>query len=36
MVIQIITGVLMAIHYTTNVNIVFENMEFIMRDVNYG
>lgn len=34
--IQVITGVLLAVHYTSYIDIVFENMEHIMRNVNNG
>ncbi len=34
--IQIVTGVLLAVHYTSYIDIVFENMEHIMRNVNNG
>ena len=34
--IQIITGVLLAMHYTPNVELAFVSVEHIMRDVNYG
>lgn len=34
--VQIITGVLLAIHYTASIDIVFENIEHIMRNVNNG
>lgn len=34
--IQIITGVLLAMHYTPNVDLAFVSVEHIMRDVNYG
>lgn len=34
--IQVITGILLAVHYTSYIDIVFENMEHIMRNVNNG
>ena len=34
--IQIITGVILAMHYTANVELAFISVEHIMRDVNYG
>ena len=34
--IQIVTGVLLAMHYTHNVDLAFISVEHIMRDVNYG
>jgi len=36
LVIQIITGVILAMHYTPHVDYAFESVEHIMRDVNYG
>ncbi len=36
LVIQIITGVVLAMHYTPHVNHAFDSVERIMRDVNYG
>ena len=36
LVIQIITGVTLAMHYTPNVDLAFASVEHIMRDVNYG
>lgn len=36
LVTQIITGVLLAMHYTPNVDLAFISVEHIMRDVNYG
>lgn len=36
LVIQIITGVLLAMHYTPHVSLAFYSVEHIMRDVNYG
>jgi len=34
--IQIVTGVVLAMHYTPNVDLAFVSVEHIMRDVNYG
>jgi len=34
--VQIITGVLLAMHYTPNIDLAFISVEHIMRDVNYG
>lgn len=36
LVIQIITGIALAMHYTPNVDLAFVSVEHIMRDVNYG
>jgi len=36
LVMQIITGVLLAMHYTPHVDYAFLSVEHIMRDVNYG
>lgn len=36
LVIQIITGILLAMHYTPHVDLAFTSLEHIMRDVNYG
>nr|NP_066352.1 apocytochrome b [Malawimonas jakobiformis]AAG13719.1 apocytochrome b [Malawimonas jakobiformis] len=36
LVIQIVTGILLAMHYTPNINLAFISVEHIMRDVNYG
>lgn len=36
LVIQILTGLFLAMHYTANVNMAFDSVEHIMRDVNYG
>lgn len=33
---QIVTGVLLAMHYTPSVDLAFVSVEHIMRDVNYG
>lgn len=34
--IQLITGILLAMHYTPHVDIAFSSVEHIMRDLNYG
>jgi ubiquinol-cytochrome c reductase cytochrome b/c1 subunit len=34
--VQIVTGVVLAMHYTPNVNLAFDSVEGIMRDVNFG
>ena len=36
LVAQIITGVILAMHYTPHVDLAFDSVEHIMRDVNYG
>lgn len=36
LVIQLITGILLAMHYTPHVELAFLSVEHIMRDVNYG
>jgi|TARA_R100001244_G_scaffold44182_1_gene39728 ubiquinol-cytochrome c reductase cytochrome b subunit len=36
LVIQIITGIILAMHYAANANIAFDSVEHIMRDVNSG
>jgi ubiquinol-cytochrome c reductase cytochrome b/c1 subunit len=36
LVVQIITGVVLAMHYTPHVDMAFDSVEHIMRDVNYG
>jgi len=36
LVIQIITGIFLAMHYTPHVDLAFDSVEHIMRDVNYG
>ncbi len=36
LVIQILTGLFLAMHYTPNVNMAFDSVEGIMRNVNYG
>ncbi|MEW5421286.1 cytochrome bc complex cytochrome b subunit [Amorphus sp. 3PC139-8] len=36
LVVQIVTGIVLAMHYTANVDLAFESVEKIMRDVNFG
>ena len=36
LVVQIITGIVLAMHYTPHTDLAFESVEHIMRDVNYG
>lgn len=36
LMIQIITGVVLAMHYVPHIDFAFESIEHIMRDVNYG
>jgi ubiquinol-cytochrome c reductase cytochrome b subunit len=36
LVLQIITGIVLAMHYTPHVDFAFKSVEHIMRDVNYG
>src|SRR5262245_25724370 len=36
LVVQIITGVVLAMHYTPHANFAFDSVEHIMRDVNFG
>jgi ubiquinol-cytochrome c reductase cytochrome b subunit len=36
LVVQIITGVVLAMHYTPHKDLAFDSVEHIMRDVNYG
>lgn len=36
LVVQIITGIALAMHYTAHVDLAFISVEHIMRDVNYG
>lgn len=36
LVIQILTGIFLAMHYTPHVDLAFNSVEHIMRDVNYG
>ncbi len=36
LVIQIVTGIVLVMHYTPNTELAFDSVEHIMRDVNYG
>ena len=36
LIIQIITGIFLAMHYVPHVSLAFDSVEHIMRDVNYG
>lgn len=36
LVIQIITGIILAMHYTPHIDLAFQSVEHIMRDVSYG
>ena len=36
LVVQIVSGIVLAMHYTPHVDFAFESVEHIMRDVNYG
>nr|YP_009490398.1 cytochrome b [Gracilaria spinulosa]AWH62531.1 cytochrome b [Gracilaria spinulosa] len=36
LIIQIITGIFLAMHYTPHIELAFASVEHIMRDVNYG
>jgi ubiquinol-cytochrome c reductase cytochrome b/c1 subunit len=36
LVIQIITGIVLAMHYAANTQVAFNSIEHLMRDVNYG
>nr|UIR90922.1 cytochrome b [Pterocladiella sp. 6] len=36
LIIQIVTGIFLAMHYTPHVDLAFASVEHIMRDVNYG
>nr|AEX37507.1 cytochrome b [Gracilariopsis lemaneiformis] len=36
LIIQILTGIFLAMHYTPHVDLAFASIEHIMRDVNYG
>lgn len=36
LIIQILTGIFLAMHYTPHVDLAFASLEHIMRDVNYG
>lgn len=36
LIIQLASGIFLAMHYTANVDLAFSSVEHIMRDVNYG
>ena len=36
LMLQIVTGIVLAMHYTPHVDFAFQSVEHIMRDVNYG
>ncbi|MEL6212689.1 MAG: cytochrome b N-terminal domain-containing protein, partial [Pseudomonadota bacterium] len=36
LVVQIVTGIVLAMHYVAHVDLAFDSVEHIMRDVNYG
>jgi len=36
LVVQIVTGIVLVMHYTPHVSMAFQSVEHIMRDVNYG
>lgn len=36
LIFQIITGIILAMHYTPHVDLAFTSVEHLMRDVNYG
>ena len=36
LVVQIVTGIVLSMHYTAHVDLAFNSVEHIMRDVNYG
>ena len=36
LVVQIVTGIVLVMHYTAHVDMAFSSVESIMRDVNYG
>ena len=36
LVVQLVTGIVLAMHYTPHVDMAFNSVEHIMRDVNYG
>lgn len=36
LVLQIITGIFLAMHYAADISLAFSSVEHIMRDVNYG
>lgn len=36
LIVQIVTGIFLAMHYTPNIDLAFSSVEHIMRNVNYG
>jgi len=36
LIVQIVTGIILAMHYVAHIDHAFESVEHIMRDVNYG
>lgn len=36
LIVQIATGIVLAMHYTPNIDLAFVSVEHIMRDVHYG
>ena len=36
LIVQIVTGLVLAMHYVAHADLAFESVEHIMRDVNYG
>ena len=36
LLIQMVSGIFLAMHYTPHTDLAFSSVEFIMRDVNYG
>ena len=36
LIVQIVTGIFLAMHYTPHIDLAFNSVEHIMRDVNYG
>jgi ubiquinol-cytochrome c reductase cytochrome b subunit len=36
LVVQIVTGLLVSFHYVAHIDLAFNSVEHIMRDVNYG
>ena len=36
LIIQLASGIFLAMHYTANIDLAFTSVEHIMRDVNYG
>ena len=36
LVIQMVSGIFLAMHYTANIDLAFSSIEYIMRDINHG